>query len=155
MAWSALLVPSLRTFPRFRVGLRARVAASGVSGNDKAVTVQPARRRPFHYPPLLWETISGFVFRGDLPTPDLLLGSAIGGALGLCILWHETMRRRAVRTEGLADFSMPGAAAAFLSAAPSFNGPAPSAAGVLRRMVRDREAKVLFRHSAKTAKRRF
>jgi hypothetical protein len=38
--------------------------------------------------------ILGFAVWGDVPTPDLLVGSAIVVASGLYILWRETLRRR-------------------------------------------------------------
>jgi len=41
-----------------------------------------------------FESALGFVIWGDLPNPELLLGSAIVVASGLYILWRETTRRR-------------------------------------------------------------
>jgi len=54
----------------------------------------PSAVVPFNYLSLVWATILGFAIWGDVPTPDLLLGSAIVVASGLYILWRETMRRR-------------------------------------------------------------
>jgi len=34
---------------------------------------------------------------GDVPTPGLLVGSAIVVASGMLLLWHETARRRSER----------------------------------------------------------
>jgi drug/metabolite transporter (DMT)-like permease len=61
----------------------------------------PSSVVPFNYLSLVWASILGFAIWGDVPTPELLLGSAIVVASGLYILWRETMRRRgppAVRT---------------------------------------------------------
>ena len=54
----------------------------------------PSSVVPFNYLSLVWASILGFAIWGDMPTPDLLLGSAIVVASGLYILWRETMRRR-------------------------------------------------------------
>ncbi len=48
---------------------------------------------PFYYFSLVWAIILGFLVWGDLPTPMLLLGSAIVVASGLYLLWHERARR--------------------------------------------------------------
>jgi drug/metabolite transporter (DMT)-like permease len=49
---------------------------------------------PFNYLSLVWATILGFAVWKDVPTPGLLVGSAIVVASGLYILWRETLRRR-------------------------------------------------------------
>jgi drug/metabolite transporter (DMT)-like permease len=49
----------------------------------------PAAVGPFYYFSLVWAMILGFVFWGDVPTPLLLLGSAIVVGSGLFLLWHE------------------------------------------------------------------
>jgi drug/metabolite transporter (DMT)-like permease len=54
----------------------------------------PSAVVPFNYLSLVWATILGFVIWGDVPTPTLLLGSAIVVASGLYILWRETVRRK-------------------------------------------------------------
>jgi drug/metabolite transporter (DMT)-like permease len=46
---------------------------------------------------LVWALIIGYVVWGDVPTPGLLVGSAIVVASGLLLLWHETARRRSER----------------------------------------------------------
>ena len=53
----------------------------------------PAAVGPFYYFSLVWAMILGFAFWGDLPTPALLLGSAIVVASGLYLLWHESARK--------------------------------------------------------------
>jgi drug/metabolite transporter (DMT)-like permease len=53
----------------------------------------PSAVVPFNYLSLVWATMLGFAIWGDLPTLELLLGSAIVVASGLYILWRETMRR--------------------------------------------------------------
>ena len=54
----------------------------------------PSAVVPFNYLSLVWATILGFAVWGDVPTPGLLVGSAIVVASGLYILWRETLRRR-------------------------------------------------------------
>ncbi|MBV8888156.1 MAG: DMT family transporter [Alphaproteobacteria bacterium] len=54
----------------------------------------PSAVVPFNYLSLVWATMLGFVIWGDVPTADLLLGSAIVVASGLYILWRETFRRK-------------------------------------------------------------
>ncbi len=43
--------------------------------------------------------ILGFTVWGDVPTPGLLVGSAIVPASSLYILWRETVRRRRWRSQ--------------------------------------------------------
>lgn len=52
----------------------------------------PSAVVPFNYLSLVWATILGFAVWGDVPTPGLLVGSAIVVASGLYILWRETLR---------------------------------------------------------------
>ena len=54
----------------------------------------PSAVVPFNYLSLVWATILGFFVWGDVPTPALLVGSAIVVASGLYILWRETLRRK-------------------------------------------------------------
>ena len=54
----------------------------------------PSAVAPFNYLSLVWATILGFAIWGDVPTPELLAGSAIVVASGLYILWRETLRRK-------------------------------------------------------------
>jgi len=49
---------------------------------------------PFNYLSLVWAMILSFAVWRDVPTPGLLVGSAIVVASGLYILWRETVRRR-------------------------------------------------------------
>lgn len=58
----------------------------------------PSSVVPFNYLSLVWASILGFAIWGDLPAPELLLGSAIVVASGLYILWRETIRRRTAGT---------------------------------------------------------
>jgi drug/metabolite transporter (DMT)-like permease len=53
----------------------------------------PAAVGPFYYFSLVWAMILGFVFWGDVPTPLLLMGSAIVVGSGLFLLWHEHGRQ--------------------------------------------------------------
>jgi drug/metabolite transporter (DMT)-like permease len=60
----------------------------------KALHLAPASAvTPFNYLSLVWAMIVGFIVWGDLPTSDLILGSAIVVGSGLYLLWRETVRR--------------------------------------------------------------
>jgi drug/metabolite transporter (DMT)-like permease len=48
---------------------------------------------PFYYLMLVWAMVIGFIVWGEVPTPALLIGSAIVIASGLFLLWHEAKRR--------------------------------------------------------------
>jgi drug/metabolite transporter (DMT)-like permease len=54
----------------------------------------PSAVVPFNYLALVWATAIGFLVWGDLPTPQLLAGSAVVVGSGLYLLWRETLRRR-------------------------------------------------------------
>jgi drug/metabolite transporter (DMT)-like permease len=54
----------------------------------------PSAVVPFNYLSLVWAMILGFAVWGDVPTPGLLVGSAIVVASGAYILWRETAHRR-------------------------------------------------------------
>jgi drug/metabolite transporter (DMT)-like permease len=54
----------------------------------------PSAIAPFSYLSLLWATALGFAIWGDVPTADMMVGSAVMVASGLYILWRETLRRR-------------------------------------------------------------
>jgi drug/metabolite transporter (DMT)-like permease len=47
---------------------------------------------PYYYFMLVWSIVIGFVIWGDMPTLQLLIGSAIVVASGLFLLWRETGR---------------------------------------------------------------
>jgi len=59
----------------------------------------PSAVVPFNYLSLIWATMLGFAVWGDVPTPTLLVGSAIVVASGLYILWRETLRSAARRAQ--------------------------------------------------------
>jgi drug/metabolite transporter (DMT)-like permease len=64
----------------------------------RALHLAPATAvSPFFYLMLVWALVIGYVVWGDVPTPGLLVGSAIVVASGLLLLWHETLRRRSQR----------------------------------------------------------
>jgi len=48
---------------------------------------------PFNYFSLVWAMLLGFFVWGDVPTAQLLIGSAIVVGSGLFLLWSETRRR--------------------------------------------------------------
>jgi drug/metabolite transporter (DMT)-like permease len=47
---------------------------------------------PFQYLQLVWAMLLGFAIWGDLPTVNLLIGSAVVIASGLFLFWRETRR---------------------------------------------------------------
>ncbi|HKA78024.1 MAG TPA: DMT family transporter, partial [Pseudolabrys sp.] len=53
----------------------------------------PSAVGPFYYFMLVWSAALGFAFWGDVPTLELLGGSAIVVGSGLFLLWHETGRK--------------------------------------------------------------
>lgn len=60
----------------------------------KALLMAPTSAvSPFYYLMLVWAMVIGFIVWGDVPTPALLMGSAIVIASGLFLLWHEAKRR--------------------------------------------------------------
>src|SRR5260370_40980169 len=54
----------------------------------------PSAVVPFNYLTLVWARILGFAVRGAVPTPGLLVGSAIVVASAVYSMWRETVRRR-------------------------------------------------------------
>jgi drug/metabolite transporter (DMT)-like permease len=50
---------------------------------------------PFYYLMLVWAIGIGFLIWGDVPTIELVIGSAIVVASGMFLLWHEARRRSA------------------------------------------------------------
>ena len=48
---------------------------------------------PFNYVGLLWATLLGWIFWGDVLTPNVILGAAVVIASGLYILYRETRKR--------------------------------------------------------------
>jgi drug/metabolite transporter (DMT)-like permease len=54
---------------------------------------------PFNYLSLVWASLAGFWVWGDVPTPGLVLGSAIVVGSGLYILWRETGLRARARAQ--------------------------------------------------------
>jgi drug/metabolite transporter (DMT)-like permease len=62
----------------------------------KALHAAPATAvSPFYYFLLVWSLAIGFFVWGDVPTIDLLVGSAIVVGSGLFLLYHEAQRRTA------------------------------------------------------------
>jgi len=47
---------------------------------------------PFQYLQLVWAMLLGFAIWGDLPTVNLLIGSAVVIASGMFLFWRETRR---------------------------------------------------------------
>jgi drug/metabolite transporter (DMT)-like permease len=62
----------------------------------RALHLAPASAvTPFYYFSLVWALVLGFLIWGDVPTPGLLIGSAIVVGSGLFLLWREAGRRYA------------------------------------------------------------
>jgi drug/metabolite transporter (DMT)-like permease len=79
------------------LGLAAAGAGNGIAQfwwTRSLSLAPPSAVVPFNYLSLIWAAILGFAIWGDVPTPALLVGSAIVVASGLYILWRETLRRR-------------------------------------------------------------
>ncbi len=99
MAWltaffAVVMVPFGFAWPGNRdlAALLINGAVNGVGQYlwTRSLTVAPpAAVGPFYYFSLVWAMILGFVFWGDVPTPLLLLGSAVVVGSGLFLLWHE------------------------------------------------------------------
>jgi drug/metabolite transporter (DMT)-like permease len=90
------------------LGLAAAGAGNGIAQfwwTRSLSMAPPSAVVPFNYLSLIWATILGFAIWGDVPTPDLFLGSAIVVASGLYILWRETMRRRKPAPSGAVGLS--------------------------------------------------
>jgi drug/metabolite transporter (DMT)-like permease len=57
----------------------------------RALHLAPASAvTPFFYLSLVWALLIGFFVWGDVPTPALLLGSAVVVGSGLFLLWRES-----------------------------------------------------------------
>ena len=48
---------------------------------------------PFRYFNLVWATVYGYFFFGDIPQPDMIIGSMIVVGSGLFIWWRELQLR--------------------------------------------------------------
>jgi drug/metabolite transporter (DMT)-like permease len=63
----------------------------------RALYLAPASAvAPFYYSSLIWASILGFAIWGELPTPSLIVGSAIVVGCGLFLFWYESNARRAL-----------------------------------------------------------
>ena len=61
----------------------------------RALHLAPASAvAPFFYLSLVWASMLGFVFWGDVPTISLVIGSAVVVASGLFLLWRESNARQ-------------------------------------------------------------
>ena len=49
---------------------------------------------PFRYFNLVWAVIYGFLFFGDVPQRDMVIGASVVVGSGLFILWRETQLKR-------------------------------------------------------------
>jgi drug/metabolite transporter (DMT)-like permease len=99
---TALLLPFGFTMPTWTDGLLLVLAGLGNGVAQYWWTkslhlAPPSAVVPFNYLALVWATIIGFLIWGDVPSSDLLLGSAVVVGSGLYILWRETVRRAKAR----------------------------------------------------------
>ena len=70
------------------------VNAAGQYLWTRSLSLAPASAvAPFYYFSLVWALVLGFLFWGDLPTLELIGGSAIVVVSGLYLLWHESGRK--------------------------------------------------------------
>lgn len=64
----------------------------------KALVLAPATAvSPFFYFMLVWATAIDFIVWGDVPSPTLLIGSAIVVSSGLYLLWYEARKKRTAK----------------------------------------------------------
>jgi drug/metabolite transporter (DMT)-like permease len=81
----------------FDIGLMVLNGATNALGQylwTRALFLAPASAvAPFYYLSLVWALMIGFLVWGDVPTPALLIGSAIVIAMGLFLLWRESAGR--------------------------------------------------------------
>ncbi|CAK0753810.1 S-adenosylmethionine uptake transporter [Azospirillaceae bacterium] len=75
------------------VGLLAGVAQQVVT--NAFSLGPPAVLGAFNYAAILWATLFGWLFFGDIPSLTVLAGAAVGIASGLFIVFRETRRRTA------------------------------------------------------------
>jgi drug/metabolite transporter (DMT)-like permease len=76
------------------------LAFSGVANSigqyawTQALRLAPATAvGPFYYLMLVWALVIGYLVWADVPTLELLIGSAIVVVSGLVLLWHEAQKR--------------------------------------------------------------
>lgn len=61
----------------------------------KSLHMAPAAAvTPFYYLMMVWALLLGFIVWGDVPSPSLLIGSAIVVTTGLFLFWRETRLHR-------------------------------------------------------------
>ena len=95
---STLLLPFGWMTPSWQgaIGLAAIGLASGLGQFlwTQAFRLAPAAvLAPFNYTTMIWAIGFGFFMWGEVPTPAVLLGTAVVVASGLYILYRETVRR--------------------------------------------------------------
>jgi drug/metabolite transporter (DMT)-like permease len=90
---SALLLFGFRWPTAFDAAMMALGGVANAGAQyawTKALLLAPTSAvSPFYYLMLVWAMVIGFVAWGDMPTPALIIGSAIVIASGLFLLWHE------------------------------------------------------------------
>ena len=91
---SLLTLPFGWTMPD--AGAIAMLICAGLIGGVAQIFITSAYRfadaaviAPFDYASILFAMIIGYVFFADVPTPQMLLGSAIVILSGLLIIWRE------------------------------------------------------------------
>jgi drug/metabolite transporter (DMT)-like permease len=78
------------------ISIIGMLVAAGVIGGVAQILITSAFRfadaaviAPFDYASILFAMIIGYVFFGDVPTSQMLIGSAIVIFAGLLIIWRE------------------------------------------------------------------
>jgi drug/metabolite transporter (DMT)-like permease len=61
----------------------------------------PAAVGPFFYTSIVWAILLGFLVWGDVPTLELLAGSAIVVGSGIFLLWHESTKKARTLEEAM------------------------------------------------------
>jgi drug/metabolite transporter (DMT)-like permease len=107
LMWQMVVIAILHTFLLafgFRMPTAMDASMLGFSGVANAVAQYAWTRSlllapttavsPFYYLMLVWAIGIGYFVWGDVPTPGLLIGSAIVVGSGLLLLWHEAKQNR-------------------------------------------------------------
>ena len=89
--------------PAVDLGLMALVGAVSMSCFvciTRSLALAPASLlAPFQYASIVWAAIMGFMVWGDVPGPNVVLGSVVIIASGLAVFWREQVRGRRLADE--------------------------------------------------------
>ena len=94
VAWASLLVPFFWTTPTIEhVGVFFLTGAMGAGAHfamlQAFARAEASLLAPFNYSKIIWVTILGYLFFGDLPGIDTMIGCAIIATAGLYVVYRE------------------------------------------------------------------